>query len=345
MTKSAEAALPASPIDRAVSSAEHGMAGATAVVAGASGFVGRSLVAHLRARGCRVIAVGRAGSRLPPADRALAFERPEPAAVAAALAGETGAVVFNCAAYGVSPADRDPALMFAANIADAGAWVEAAAAFGAGAFVHVGSCSEYGTVAARQPIGEESPLHATDLYGASKAAGGQWATALARRHAIPFLWLRVFGIVGPGEAAHRLLPSLHARLRGGARADLSPGEQMRDLLYIDDAAAGIAAAGALVRGGRGGIFNLCTGRAVSIRAVAEIAAQALGVPADRLDFGARLYRPDDQMWVVGDPARLRAASDFRPRTSLEEAIARTMRALDAARGAGGAAGSTDTDAP
>ena len=282
----------------------------TALVTGAGGFVGRALAARLGGLGWRVAAAGR-----------------DPAAIAAA--GARVDLVFHCAAYGVNPADRDPGQMFAANVAAAGAWVEAAAALGARAFVHVGSCSEYGVVAEHRPIGEDAPLAAADLYGASKAAGGLWARARAAALGLPFLWVRPFGIFGPGEAPHRLLPHLHARLRAGARAELTPGRQMRDFLYIDDAAAGLAAAGEAALAGFAGECNLSSGRALSVRDFAEAAARAMGADAGLLDFGARGYRPGEAMWMVGDPARLAAATGFRPALSAEDGIARAVAALDA----------------
>lgn len=304
------------------------MSFATALVTGASGFIGRALTARLRETGRRVIAAGREASALPTADRTLRLAFPDPEAVRQALARETVEIVFHCAAYGVNPADRDPATMRAANVAAVGAWIEAAAALGARAVVHLGSCSEYGLVPEQRPIGEDRPLQATDLYGASKAAGGLEGAAVAARLHIPFVWMRLFGVFGPGEAAHRLLPYLHARLRAGARVDLTPGRQMRDYLYIDDAVAGLIAAGDAALAGQGGPYNLCSGRPLAIRAVAEEAARAMQVPLDRLAFGARDYRPDEPLWMVGDPARLAAATGFRATIGVEDGIARMMHALD-----------------
>jgi len=304
------------------------MSFATALVTGASGFIGRALTARLLETGRRVIAAGREGSALPAADRSLRLAFPDPEAVRQALARERVEIVFHCAAYGVNPADRDPAAMHAANVAAVGAWVEAAAALGARAFVHLGSCAEYGVVSDERPIGEDRPLLATDLYGTSKAEGGLRSAETAARLRIPFVWVRPFGVFGPGEAAHRLLPYLHARLRTGARVDLTPGRQMRDYLYIDDAVAGLIAAGDAALKGQGGPYNLCSGRAVTIRAVAEEAACAMQVPLDRLAFGARDYRPGEPMWMVGDPARLAAASGFRAAIGVEDGIARMMLALD-----------------
>lgn len=302
----------------------------TALVTGASGFLGRALVAHLRASGWRVAAAGRAGSALPPAEHALHLAAPDAATIAGALGGGRIDLVFHCAAYGVNPADRDPAAMFAANVAAPAAWVEAAAVLGARAFVQVGSCSEYGTAAERRPIREDARLDARDPYGASKAAGGLWARARAAALALPFLWVRPFGVFGPGEAPHRLLPHLHARLRAGRPAALTPGAQMRDFLHVEDAAAGLAAAGDAALAGLAGGCNLCSGRAVSVRDFAEAAARALGADPGLLDFAAREYRPGEPMWMVGDPARLAAATGFRPALSLEDGLARAVAALDAA---------------
>jgi nucleoside-diphosphate-sugar epimerase len=298
-----------------------------ALVTGASGFIGRALVARLRAEGRRVIAAGRAQSALPEAERQLRLAAPAPRAIREALAGERVELVFHCAAYGVNPADRDPAELLAANVAATGAWVEAAAALGARAFVHAGSCSEYGEPSERRPIGEEHALAAADLYGASKAAGGLWGAARARALALPFVWVRLFGVYGPGEGPHRLLPYLHLRLSAGERVELTPGEQMRDYLHVEDAAAGLAAAGEAALAGKPGVYNLCSGRPVAIRAFAEAAARAIGAPPDRLAFGARDYRPGEPMWMVGSPARFAAATGFAPAIALEEGIARTLRAL------------------
>ena len=196
------------------------MSFASALVTGASGFVGRALTAHLLEQGKRVIAAGRPGpSILPRAHRAIRIANPTAHELAAAIENEPVDLVFHCAAAGVAPGRHDAEQLLAANVAGVGAWVEAAAAIGAGALVYIGSCSEYGLMAQQTRITEDQPLAALDLYGASKAAGGQWGRAIAQHHGIQFQWLRLFGVFGPGEAPHRLLPYLHTRLRAGERVD------------------------------------------------------------------------------------------------------------------------------
>jgi nucleoside-diphosphate-sugar epimerase len=301
----------------------------SALVTGASGFLGRALTAHLLAGGKRVIVVGRPGpSVLPEAHQALRVASPNGHTIKSCLGAEGVDVVFHCAAYGTVPGQRDMAEMFGANVAAVGAWVETAAIIGARVFVYAGSCSEYGRSLRQTPIKEEDPLAAADLYGASKAAGAQWGGAVAQQLGIGFQWLRLFGAFGPGEASHRLLPYLHAKLSAGQRVDLTPGLQWRDLLYVDDMVHGMIRAAEVAMDGHLGPFNVCSGRAVSVRTFAEIVAETIGGSAiDLLDFGARDYRPDEPMWMVGDPSKFAEAAGFRPTIDVREGIARALHAI------------------
>jgi UDP-glucose 4-epimerase len=307
------------------------MSFATALVTGASGFIGGALVAHLRKCGKRVVALGRPASTLPPAERQVRLEAVSAGMIAEALHDEAVDVVFHCAAYGVRPQDRDRAQMFETNVVATRTWVEAAASMGAGAFVYAGSCSEYGPVARAERIRESHPLDASDLYGASKAAGGRWGAALSRSLGLPFQWVRLFGVFGPGEAPHRLLPYLHDRLSRGERVDLTAGLQWRDLLYVEDAAKGLLRAAEIALEGRLGPFNLCTGEPVTVRAMAEEVARQMGAPPKLLDFGARVPRPDEQMWMVGDGSLLAHAGGFRHSIGLNDGVALTLQALDQER--------------
>jgi UDP-glucose 4-epimerase len=303
------------------------------LVTGASGFLGRALTAHLLKLGKRVVAAGRPGrSVLPPADRVLRVSFPDPATIKAELGAETIDVVFHCAAYGVAPDQRDPAEMFHANVAGVGAWTEAAAAIGARGVVYAGSCSEYGQVRNEVLIGEDTPLAAVDLYGASKAAGGQWGRAAAQRLGIGFQWLRLFGVFGPGEAPHRLVPYLAAKLSAGQRVDLTPGEQQRDFLYVEDAVRGMILAAEAAAEGSFGPFNICSGCPVSVRTFATAVAEIVDSSAvDLLDFGSRRYRPDEHMWMVGDPTKFSQATGFRPAFELHPGLVRTVDALECRR--------------
>src|SRR5437879_5400145 len=63
-------------------------------------------------------------------------------------------------------------------------------------FVHTGSCSEYGMASSEGSyFCEEQPLSPISLYGAAKAASLLYAHALAIRLGVPFVTLRLFGVL------------------------------------------------------------------------------------------------------------------------------------------------------
>jgi nucleoside-diphosphate-sugar epimerase len=292
----------------------------TALVTGGTGFIGRALQGQLSRAGVETTLLTQAGrGKLggPARIEASSFEED---AVVRALAGQRYDVVFHLAAYGVAPGSRDPGTMFATNIGGTNAAIHAAAAVGARALVYAGSCSEYQEPPIGTLLGEEAPLTRTELYGASKAAAGLWGQALANHLGVPFQWMRLFNVFGPGEAEHRLIPAIIRSLTRGEPVALSPGEQVRDFLFIQDVVDGLILAADAALAGRLGPFNLCSGRPVKVREIALAAADALGRPRELLDFGALSYRPGECLWLVGRPDRFGSASGFRPRTPLAGGI-------------------------
>lgn len=299
----------------------------SALVTGASGFIGRALVRQLSNNGVRVTALARPSSRLPENLEVLRTESYDRETLAKAFAGRKFDVVFHLGAYGVVPTDRDPGTMFSTNVAGTSALIDVSAATGCRGFVFAGTCSEYATPQSPEPLDEDSPLTGSHLYGSSKAAGGLWGQALSSSLGMPFQWMRLFGVYGAGEAAYRLLPHLTAKLYRGETVPLTPGVQVRDFLYVDDVATGLQLAAEAALEGRTGPFNLCSGRGVTVKWVAEHIAGLLGKPASLLDFGAMPYRPGEPLWLVGRPDRFASAAGFRPSVSLEEGLARVVKEI------------------
>jgi UDP-glucose 4-epimerase len=298
----------------------------TALVTGGTGFVGAALSWRLAQTGVGTTLLARPGASIPPDCDGVTVPDLSRHAVASALNGRRFDVVFHLAAYGVTPSDRDPRLTFDANVAGTDAVVHAAAEAGARAVVYLGSCSEYRDPLPGQFVVEDAPIGPDRLYGGSKAAAGLWGQALAAQLGVSFQWLRLFNVFGPGEASSRLIPALIARLRADETVALSPGEQVRDFLYIDDALTGILLAAEASLEGRQGPFNLCSGQPVKVKEIALAVADAMGKPYDLLGFGSLSYRPDDIFWLVGSPGRFQSATGFRPQTSLLAGIEKMIAA-------------------
>jgi nucleoside-diphosphate-sugar epimerase len=109
---------------------------------------------------------------------------------------------------------------------------------------------------------------------------------------------RIFQVYGPGESELRLWPSLRAAAREGRNFELTPAEQIRDFVPVEEVARQLLEALRLsVKAGRPEVLNLGTGHPKSLREFAEgvwRAEQATG----RLIFGAKPYRDGEVMRYV-----------------------------------------------
>jgi nucleoside-diphosphate-sugar epimerase len=190
-----------------------------------------------------------------------------------------------------------------------------------------GTFSEYQRPFGETLLREESPLETRKIYGASKAAGGIVASALAVNLRVSLRYLRFFHVYGAGEASHRLLPNLVAGLASGNRVALSAGTQVRDFVYVKDAVeACIKASEDMLTPSRPptAIWNICTGIGTSVRAFARETAQAMGAPATLLGFGDLPMRADDEPYLVGDGGRATSELGWQPKFGLAEGIAASL---------------------
>jgi len=131
-------------------------------------------------------------------------------------------------------------------------------------------------------------LRPLNAYGWSKALFDLFAAREAARGAAPPQWvgLKFFNVYGPNEGHKGAMKSVAAqiwpdvargypvRLFKSHRADYADGGQMRDFVYVRDAADVVA--WLLERGDVSGVFNLGSGRARSFKDMAEAVFAAAG---------------------------------------------------------------------
>jgi nucleoside-diphosphate-sugar epimerase len=294
------------------------------LVTGASGFIGRRLVPRLRKRGYDVTTLGRTATNELEIEHIglVSYVRD---ALAEVVSGRRFDAVINLAAAGVAPGARDPRALHEVNAAFAIHLIELLR-HSLRIVVSIGSNAEYSAAPPGVPLTETSALERSAPYGASKALGGMLALSAGYAYAVPVVHLRLFNVYGPGEPAHRLLPSLMRSFAAGESAALSLGQQQRDFVFVDDACGAIERA--LDSGAQGalapGAYNVCSGVATSVRGFAEIAARIVGASADRLDFGALTMRTDELLWLVGDPTAFEQAAGWSARIDVAEGIGRTI---------------------
>jgi nucleoside-diphosphate-sugar epimerase len=173
--------------------------------------------------------------------------------------------------------------------------------------VVAGTCLEYGLQ--NGCLSEDLPAAPVTAYGLAKDTLRRMLEQLA--HSRPFVlqWLRVFYPYGEGQAAKSLIPQLKQALdRGDAEFPMSGGEQLRDFLPVEELAQMIVRV--CQQTNVTGVINCCSGVPISIRRFVERYLEQDGRPI-KLRLGVYPYPDYEPMAFWGNPAKLsRALSDL-----------------------------------
>lgn len=295
-----------------------------AVVTGGSGFAGGWLVSHLRDCGDDVVSLDRSnGDPLDVTDRD---------AVAARIGRHHPEVVYHLAAFThVGDSWNAPVEVLRVNVEGTLNVLDACAAAGVRRVLVVGSAEEYGRVDdADLPLREDAPLRPSTPYGASKVAAGYLALQSFLGAGLETVRARPFNHTGPGQPPRFVVPALARRIAEAERDghdEITVGslDPVREMLDVRDV---VRAYRMLVEHGEAGeVYNVCTGRGVSIGEVAERLV-ALSTRALRLVVDPELVRPVEVPRLVGDPTRITSATGWRPVHDVDSTLAAV---LDAAR--------------
>ena len=102
------------------------------------------------------------------------------------------------------------------------------------------------------------------------------------------------------------------------RVEVGNLDVVRDFTDVRDVARGYRLLAE--KGAPGEIYNLGTGRGTKLADALDILARSSGRPVEVFVDPARV-RPVDQPLLVADPSKLRAATDWEPRYSIEQTLA------------------------
>lgn len=296
------------------------MTDSVVLVTGATGLIGRQVIAPLAALGMNVVAASRQGRSVPGADR-LVLDCLDLPAVSAALTKLRPTHLVHLAWHdGAQDRWTSPA-----NLHWVGASLHLLHAFasaGGKRAVMVGSCAEYDwESAASGPLQETSPLRPATLYGAAKAGAGLAAVKGAGALGVSLAWARPFFCYGPGEPEGRLFGDLIRGLAARRSVDCTDGLQRRDFLQTEDLGRAVAA---VLASPVEGAINVASGKAEQVRTVIGALAAAMG-RVDLVRLGARARPAGDPPVIAADITRLRDEVGFRPSYDLTAGVRATLK--------------------
>lgn len=298
----------------------------SAIVTGATGFVGHWLIRALLAEHIPTTAVIREGRRLPP-------DWPESelltvvecsmdhySSLPERIPAQPGAVFFHLAWAGVSGTERSNAAIQLANVAASKAAVEAAAALGCATFVGLGTIMEQEAIAVTDTDGTKPGMGY--LYGEAKHMAHLLTKAVAAQKGICHIWPMLTNAYGEYEYSPRFINSTLRKILHHEPLEFTAATQIYDFIHIEDTVKALIA---LEKSGQAGhSYVIGSGHAAPLRSFIETIGRTLA-PDQPLLFGNVPFTGATLPAEYFSIDHLTTDTGFRPGISFADGICRTMR--------------------
>jgi nucleoside-diphosphate-sugar epimerase len=292
-----------------------------ALITGATGFIGRHLARRLAADGWRVHAVVRPQSNT---DALLDYEAitthvfdGHPETLQSLLQDTKPQVVFHLATHYVAAHTAEDIapmvnanLLFGLNLLQAMKSIPDSVLVNAGTSWQVSDAPDHGPV---------------NLYASIKQSFEDSVSYHAAAENLRAVTLRLFDVYGPDDPRGKLMSLLMRLARTEETLDMSPGRQLLDLVYVDDAVEGFIAAAIRARAMAAPGHEVYALSGADHRTLRDVAGAFENVSGARMNiaWGQRPYRAREVMapWTDGVPL-----PGWTPRVRLEDGIERMLAA-------------------
>lgn len=302
-----------------------------ALVTGAAGFIGSTLVDRLLAEGHSVVGLDDlSGGRLANLDAARAqdFDFVRADVVTADLDGIVAKarpeVVFHLAAQiDVRRSVADPEFDATVNVVGAVRLAEASRRAGVRKVVNTSSGGSIYGVPANLPTSESEPVNPASPYAASKVAAEVFFNSFANLYGLACTHIAPSNVYGPRQDPHGeagvVAIFIQSMLADEPTRIFGDGSNTRDYVYVDDVVDAMVRAASGV--GNAERFNIGTSLMTSDRDLHTAVAGVVGVPDDPVYAPPRL---GDIAASCLDSARARAVLGWHPQVNLAEGLRRTV---------------------
>jgi nucleoside-diphosphate-sugar epimerase len=290
----------------------------SALITGATGFIGSHLAIALVKEGWDVHAIVRSASSLQPLQGIMNHIRTHVHdgsmdKMLKIIDAVSPSVVFHLASlFLASHRPADIRSLVESNILFGTYLVEAMANCGRAKLINTGTSWQHFENKEYSPV---------CLYAASKQAFEAILRFYVEAAGLRVITLKLFDTYGPNDKRPKLFSALRKASKNATQLPMSEGKQLIDLVYIDDVVSAFLAAARRhesdqVNGMQ--TYAVSSGNPISLRELVETYASIVRRPVN-IDWGGKPYRPREVMipWSNGD-----LLPGWRARVSLEEGIKR-----------------------
>lgn len=183
-----------------------------------------------------------------------------------------------------------------------------------------GTSEEYGNN--QVPFKEYYKEDPISPYSFSKVCASYLSKMLFNIYKSPIIILRPTLAYGPGQKETMFIPTLIKTLLRNERFIMTPGEQTRDFIFIDDLVSAYIQAG-VSEGHFGEIFNIGSGKAYKIKDIAYRIASFLD-KQNFLKIGAKDYRKSEIMSYFVDISKAKNYLNWTPKIKINEGLKKTI---------------------
>jgi len=289
------------------------MPGQCALVTGGTGFIGSHLVDHLQTAGWTVHMLARTNAEhIFPSSAGVQLHpyRGGTAEVTDAMERSRPDVVFHLASLFLAQhTPRQIVPLIESNITLGTQLLEAMSAVGVTSLVNAGTSWQHFHCEGYRPV---------NLYAATKQAFEDILAYYADAGDIRAVTLSLFDSYGPGDTRKKLLRTLRDSLKTDKELHMSPGDQVIDLVHVDDICEAFLHAARLLRDPKHpplASYAISGGQRMTLRQIVATLEQAAGRTV-RVNWGARAYRPREVMHLWDGPPM----PGWQPRITLAEGL-------------------------
>jgi len=293
-----------------------------AVVTGASGMIGATLIRILIDQGFDVLAIIRSGSaktmNIPQSPLVKIVECPLSSLKEFPIeqAPFTQYDIFYHLAWdGASGPARNDVTLQTSNINYSLDAVRLAHRLNCSVFVGAGSQAEYGRV--NQKLQSNTPVNPETGYGIAKYAAGKLCAMQARQFGIRFNWARILSVFGPMDNPNSVITSSILKLISEIPLKFTMGDQIWDFIYSQDAAQALYLIG--TKGKDGAVYPLGSGECRLLRDYLSDMCYIVD-PNSTPSFGDIPYSSDQVMHLCADISSLTEDTGFIPQFSFQDGI-------------------------
>ena len=235
-------------------------------------------------------------------------------------------IVVNFAAE--SHVDRsilDPGIFLQTNILGTATLMDACRKFGIRRFHQVSTDEVYGDLPLTRPdlfFTEETPLHTSSPYSASKASADLLVLAYHRTYSLPVTISRCSNNYGPYQFPEKLIPlTIVNALHEKPLPVYGTGENVRDWLYVEDHCKAIDLI--LHKGREGEVYNVGGHNERKNIDIVRLICKALGKSESLITYVAD--RKGHDLRYAIDPTKIHTELGWLPETKFEDGIQKTIQ--------------------